>query len=166
MKVLMSANDVDRSIKRIAYEILEKNDGIKDLIVVGIKEGGVKFARKIGEHLSEIENEEVKVYEIDITNYRDDVPKKNFRKNRIVPIDNMKVVLVDDVIFTGRSIRAAMDALFDLGRPSVIQLAVLVDRGHRQIPIRADFVGKNIPTSMNENVEVFIDEENSFVEIR
>ncbi len=158
-KELLDKKDMERAVTRMAHEIIEKNKGIKTICLVGIQRGGVHIAQRLSEKLREIEGSELPVGTLDISLYRDDL---NVRKDQPVvrrtqvpcEINNKKVVLVDDVLFTGRSIRAAMDAVMDLGRPSAIQLAVLVDRGHRELPIKADYVGKNIPTSMNETVKV------------
>ncbi len=162
-KVVMDAEGIDRALTRIAYEILEKNKGVENLALVGIRTGGVFLARRIAEKISRIEGKEVPLGILDITLYRDDL-----RKNRKKPLigktdisfslDERKVVLIDDVLFTGRTVRAAMDALIDFGRPKAIQLAVLVDRGHRELPIRADFVGKNLPSSLWEDVSVNLTE--------
>lgn len=158
-KVVMDAEGIERSLTRIAYEILEENNGMRDLVVVGIREGGVCLAKRIAKKISGIEKEEVPLGILDITLYRDDVLSKD-RKPKLgktdIPfsLDNKKVVLVDDVIFTGRTIRAAMDALIDFGRPKLIQLAVLVDRGHRELPIRPNFVGSSLPSSLWEEVSV------------
>ncbi|MBI5633417.1 MAG: bifunctional pyr operon transcriptional regulator/uracil phosphoribosyltransferase PyrR [Nitrospirae bacterium] len=158
-KVLLDKKDMERAVTRMAHEIIEKNKGIKTICLVGIQRGGVHIANRLSAKLKEIEGSDLPVGTLDISLYRDDL---NVRKDQPVvrrtqvpcEINNKKVVLVDDVLFTGRSIRAAMDAVMDLGRPSAIQLAVLVDRGHRELPIKADYVGKNIPTSMNETVAV------------
>ena len=163
-KELLDKTDIDRAITRMAHEIIEKNRGITSLCLVGIQRGGVHIAKRLSNVLETIEGSKIPVGTLDITLYRDDI---NVRKEQPIvrrtqvdcDIDNKKVVLVDDVLFTGRSIRAAMDAIMDLGRPSAIQLAVLVDRGHRELPIKADFVGKNIPTSINETVKVLLEEE-------
>jgi len=163
-KELLDKKDIDRAITRMAHEIIEKNKGIKSLCLVGIQRGGVHMAKRISAKLKEIEGTEVPVGTLDIALYRDDI---NVRKEQPVvrrtsvpcEINNRKVVLVDDVLFTGRSIRAAMDAIMDFGRPLAIQLAVLVDRGHRELPIKADFVGKNIPTSTDETVTVQLTED-------
>jgi pyrimidine operon attenuation protein/uracil phosphoribosyltransferase len=163
-KELLDKKDIERSITRMAHEIIEKNKGIKSLCLVGIQRGGVHIAKRLAAKLAEIEDKKIPVGSLDIALYRDDI---NVRKDQPVvrktdmpcEINNKRVVLVDDVLYTGRSIRAAMDAIMDFGRPSVIQLAVLVDRGHRELPIKADFVGKNIPTSLNENVKVQLEEE-------
>ncbi len=162
-KVVMDAEGIDRALTRIAYEILEKNKGVENLALVGIRTGGVFLARRIAEKISRIEGKEVPLGILDITLYRDDL-RKNRKKPLIgktdIPfsLDERKVVLIDDVLFTGRTVRAAMDALIDFGRPKAIQLAVLVDRGHRELPIRADFVGKNLPSSLWEDVSVNLTE--------
>jgi pyrimidine operon attenuation protein/uracil phosphoribosyltransferase len=157
-KLLMSQEDIRRALTRIAHEILERNRGASDLVFVGMHTRGVPLARRIVERIREFEDEDLQVGALDIGLYRDDSPSQDLLSDRVtnIPfvIEDKKVVLVDDVLFTGRSIRAAMDALMDLGRPRSIQLAILVDRGHRELPIRADYVGKNVPTSMDEHVEV------------
>jgi pyrimidine operon attenuation protein/uracil phosphoribosyltransferase len=163
-KELLDKTDIDRVITRMAHEIIERNKGITSICLVGIQRGGVHIAKRLSSVLETIEGKNIPVGTLDIALYRDDI---NVRKEQPVvrrtevncDIDNKKVVLVDDVLFTGRSIRAAMDAIMDLGRPSAVQLAVLVDRGHRELPIKADFVGKNIPTSKDENVKVHLEEE-------
>ncbi len=163
-KELLNKDDVDRAITRMAHEIIEKNKGITALCLVGIQRGGVHIAKRLRSRLEAIEGRSIPVGTLDIALYRDDI---NVRKEQPIvrrteidcTIDGKKVVLVDDVLFTGRSIRAAMDAIMDMGRPSAIQLAVLVDRGHRELPIKADFVGKNIPTSKDETVSVQLEEE-------
>lgn len=167
MKILMNKNDIDRSIKRIAYEIVEKNQGTRDLIIVGIKNGGIEIAKKLKAYLKEIEGDYINTYDINISAFRDDNKKTPDENEKLsFDVNNKLVVLVDDVLFTGRTIRAALDCIFDSGRPKKIELAVLVDRGHRQIPIRADFVGKNIPTSTKETVVVKINDDDSYVEIK
>ncbi|MBN2179642.1 MAG: bifunctional pyr operon transcriptional regulator/uracil phosphoribosyltransferase PyrR [Deltaproteobacteria bacterium] len=162
-KVVMDAEGIDRSLTRIAYEILEENKGIRDLVVIGIREGGVCLAERIAKKISNIEKTDVPLGILDITLYRDDVlstAKKPKLGKTDIPfsLDNKKVVLVDDVIFTGRTIRAAMDALMDFGRPTLIQLAVLIDRGHRELPIRPNFVGNSLPSSLWEEVSVHLAE--------
>ncbi len=163
-KELINKKDVSRILSRIAHELIEKNKGTENLCLVGIHRGGVYLAKRIALKIKSIENVDIPVGSLDISLYRDDIGLRKehpiVRKTDI-PFDiaDKKVVLVDDVLFTGRSIRAAMDALMDIGRPAQIQLAVLVDRGHRELPIRADYVGKNIPTSMTENIEVQLEEE-------
>ena len=153
-----------RALVRITYEIIERNKGVEDLVLVGIKTRGVYLARRMRDRLKEVEKVDVPVGELDITPYRDD-RKNDFSQEKIpdlepmdLDITNKNVVLVDDVLYTGRTIRAAMDALIANGRPKSISLAVLVDRGHRELPIKADFVGKNIPTSLNEQVSVNVSE--------
>ncbi|MCX5853477.1 MAG: bifunctional pyr operon transcriptional regulator/uracil phosphoribosyltransferase PyrR [Deltaproteobacteria bacterium] len=169
-KIVMDAEGIDRSLARVAYEILEKNKGVDDLCLVGIRTGGVYLADRLKEKISRIEGIDVPIGILDITLYRDDLRMSN-RKTRLgktdIPfsLDNKKVVLVDDVLFTGRTIRAAMDALIDFGRPRLIQLAVLIDRGHRELPIRADFVGKNLPSSLWESVIVSLTEKNGSDEV-
>lgn len=163
-KELMNKKDIDRTLTRMAHEIIEKNKGIEKLCLVGIQRGGVHLAKRLASKINEIEKRDIPVGALDIAFYRDDL---NIRKDQPVvrktevfcEITNLKVILVDDVLFTGRSIRAAMDALMDLGRPASIQLAVLVDRGHRELPIKADYVGKNIPTALSETIEVQLKEE-------
>jgi pyrimidine operon attenuation protein/uracil phosphoribosyltransferase len=158
-KVVMDAEGIDRSLTRIAYEILEKNKGVESLVLVGIQTGGVFLAQRLGAKIAAIEGVPLPLGVLDITLYRDDLSRKR-RKPPLgktdIPfsLEGKKVVLVDDVLFTGRTIRAAMDALIDFGRPNLIQLAVLIDRGHRELPIRADFVGKNLPSSLWEAVSV------------
>ena len=169
-KVVMDAEGIDRSLTRISYEILEKNKGVEDLVIVGIQKGGVLLARRIRDKIAGIEKKDVPFGILDITLYRDDLltsAKKPRMGKTDIPfsLDGKKVVLVDDVLFTGRTIRAAMDALIDFGRPRLIQLAVLVDRGHRELPIRADFVGKNLPSSLWEEVSVNVDDDRSKDEV-
>lgn len=161
--LIMDGPEMGRALTRIAHEILERNKGTNDLALVGIRTGGVHLAQRLRKIISQIEQREVPIGELDITLYRDDLAiRKNqpvLRKTSIpFNISDVKVVLVDDVLFTGRTIRAALDGLIDLGRPAEVQLAVLVDRGHRQLPIRANYVGKNIPTSKDEIVQVFLEE--------
>jgi pyrimidine operon attenuation protein/uracil phosphoribosyltransferase len=162
-KVVMDAEGIDRALTRIAYEILEKNKGVDNLVFVGIRTGGVFLAQRLAAKISKIEGQVVRMGILDITLYRDDLrmskAKPLLGKTEIpFSLDDLKVVLVDDVLFTGRTVRAAMDALIDFGRPRLIQLAVLVDRGHRELPIRADFVGKNLPSSIWEAVSVHLTE--------
>jgi len=156
---VMSPDEVRRAVARIAHEIVEQNRGCQDLILVGMRTRGVPLAQRIAAAIREFEGEEVPVGALDIGLYRDDLPARGTRveiKPSELPEDiaDKRVVLVDDVLYTGRSIRAALDALIDYGRPQRIQLAVLVDRGHRELPIRADYVGKNLPTSRGEEVHV------------
>jgi len=158
-RVVMDSEGIERSLTRISYEILEKNKGVEDLVIIGIQKGGVVLAERICEKISRIEDAKVPMGKLDITLYRDDLSSKKPRMGKTdIPfsLDNKRVVIVDDVLFTGRTIRAAMDALIDFGRPRLIQLAVLIDRGHRELPIRADFVGKNLPSSLWEEVNVSV----------
>jgi pyrimidine operon attenuation protein/uracil phosphoribosyltransferase len=159
----MDADRIDRSIARIAYEILEKNKGVEDLALIGIRTRGVSLAQRIQQKIAQIEGINVPMGILDITLYRDDIGRKKDKprlERTDVPfsLDNKKLVLIDDVLFTGRTIRAAMDALIDFGRPKRIQLAVLIDRGHRELPIRADFIGKEFPSSLWEAVSVHLKE--------
>lgn len=169
-KVVMDADGIERSLTRIACEILEENKGIEDLVVVGIQTGGVFLAKRICEKIARSEETELPLGILDITLYRDDILTTNTKRKLGVTdisfsLDNKKVVLVDDVLFTGRTIRAAMDALMDFGRPKLIQLAVLIDRGHRELPIRADFVGRNLPSSLWEDVTVHLTETSGIDEV-
>jgi pyrimidine operon attenuation protein/uracil phosphoribosyltransferase len=160
-KVLMDGGDIARALKRIAHEIAERNRGAEKVALIGIRKRGVPLAARIAAHLQEIENQPVPAGALDVALYRDDYETKAVAPQQSsvpFPIAGKIVVLVDDVLFTGRTVRAALDALHDLGRPSAVQLAVLVDRGHRELPIRADFVGKNAPTSRAENVQVLLNE--------
>lgn len=159
--IVLDEQAIRRALTRIAHEIIERNKGIENCVIVGIKTRGIPLAKRLAERIEQIEGNAVPVGEVDITLYRDDLTKKTEDNEPLVrgsdvPVDitNQKVILVDDVLFTGRTVRAAMDAIMDIGRPSTIQLAVLVDRGHRELPIRADYVGKNIPTSSSEKIEV------------
>lgn len=156
---------MNRALTRITYEIIERNKGTENLVLVGIKTRGVYLAQRIHDRIQKLEGVDVPQGELDITLYRDDRHDASLKQDPVVnsekigiDINDKRVVLVDDVIYTGRTIRAAMDALMDQGRPSSIAVAVLVDRGHRELPIRADFVGKNIPTSMDEQVAVEVKE--------
>ncbi|WP_409292151.1 bifunctional pyr operon transcriptional regulator/uracil phosphoribosyltransferase PyrR [Peribacillus sp. SCS-37] len=156
---------IRRALTRIAHEIIEKNKGIEDCVLVGIRTRGIYIAKRLAERIQQIEGREIAVGDIDITLYRDDLTTKSENGEPLVKGSNLpleisgrKVVLVDDVLFTGRTVRAALDALIDIGRPSQIQLAVLIDRGHRELPIRADFVGKNVPTSQAEKISVKLSE--------
>jgi len=156
---ILDKETLNRSIIRIAHEILEKNKGTEGLCLIGIRNRGVFLAQRLAESIKKIENTDVPVGALDITLYRDDLTliaqQPVVHKTEIdFDISDKNVILVDDVLYTGRTIRAALDALIDFGRPKLIQLAVLVDRGHRELPVRADFVGKNIPTAKNETVEV------------
>ncbi|UCH80451.1 MAG: bifunctional pyr operon transcriptional regulator/uracil phosphoribosyltransferase PyrR [Nitrospiraceae bacterium] len=164
-KELLDSKEIKRALTRISHEVIERNKGIDDLCLVGIQRGGVLLAKRIASIVESIEDRSIDTGTLDITFYRDDFHqalKQPVVKKTDIPcsITDKTVVLVDDVLFTGRSIRAAMDALIDFGRPAQIQLAVLIDRGHRQLPIRPDYVGKNIPTSFNERIEVELEEDN------
>ncbi|OPY11098.1 MAG: Bifunctional protein pyrR [Syntrophus sp. PtaU1.Bin005] len=169
-KLVMDAAEIDRSLTRIAYEILEKNKGVTDLVLVGIRTGGVFLAERLQKKIFDIEGVKVPSCILDITMYRDDLLSAH-RKPRIMKteipfsLDKKKAILVDDVLFTGRTIRAAMDALIDFGRPQSIQLAVLIDRGHRELPIRADFVGANLPSFLWEEISVNLIEKNGRDEV-
>lgn len=158
---ILDEQAIGRALTRISHEIIERNKGIDDCILVGIKTRGAFLAKRIAEKINKIEGKEILTGELDITLYRDDLLTKHGNSEPHVHqvdiahrVENRKVILVDDVLYTGRTVRAAMDAVMDLGRPAQIQLAVLVDRGHRELPIRPDFVGKNIPTSSSEKVVV------------
>ncbi len=160
--IILDEVGVKRALTRIAHEILEKNKGVGDLVLVGIWTGGVHLARELSARLEEIEGERVPTGALDITFYRDDVKgdaghRRSEKTDIPFAVEEKKVVLVDDVLFTGRTIRAAMDALMDHGRPACIQLAVLIDCGHRELPIRPDYVGRNVPTSRRENITVNFD---------
>ncbi|MDF1535441.1 MAG: bifunctional pyr operon transcriptional regulator/uracil phosphoribosyltransferase PyrR [bacterium] len=159
---ILDSVEIDRAIKRIAFEILEKNKGPRGLVLVGIPTPGPAVARRIQKHIFNVEGVKIPSGSLDITFYRDDIDDKPkpLPKSTDMPVDisGKTVVLVDDVLYTGRTIRAAMDALMDHGRPARVQLAALVDRGHRELPIRADFVGRNIPTGKHEDVQVLLTE--------
>lgn len=164
--VILDDTGIKRALTRIAHEVLEKNKGVDDLVLVGIRTGGVHLARQLASRLEEIEGVRLPVGEVDITLYRDDIKGQSAHlpvgKTDIpFSVEGKRVVLVDDVLYTGRTIRAALDAIMDHGRPAGIQLAVLIDRGHRELPIRADFVGRNVPTSLKENIAVVFDGNNT-----
>jgi pyrimidine operon attenuation protein / uracil phosphoribosyltransferase len=165
MPVVMDADRIARTLTRIAHEIVERNKGVDDVALVGIRTRGVHIARRIAIGLRDITRHEVPTGALDITLYRDDLmrhavgPQPLVRRTEIqFSIDDKKILLVDDVLYTGRTVRAALDALIDFGRPRAIQLIVLVDRGHRELPIKADYVGKNLPTSAAESVQVRLQE--------
>jgi pyrimidine operon attenuation protein / uracil phosphoribosyltransferase len=160
--VIMSAEDIRRALTRIGHEIVERNEGVAGLVLVGIRTRGVPLAQRLASLINQFEAASVPIGELDITLYRDDVgrsrPKLPGPSSLPVHVGGRTVVLVDDVLYTGRTVRAAMDALMDYGRPRAIQLTALVDRGHRELPIRADFVGKNVPTARSESIEVRVQE--------
>lgn len=161
--VLMDEQGIFRALVRISHEIVEKNKGVEDVVLVGIRTRGVPLAERLADAIENIEGTRLPVGTLDITLYRDDLSTLSYQPivgetAMPVNIDRKTIVLVDDVLFTGRTIRAALDAIIDMGRPKAIQLAVLVDRGHRELPIRADYVGKNVPTSSKESVSVTISE--------
>jgi pyrimidine operon attenuation protein/uracil phosphoribosyltransferase len=161
-KNLLGADDIRRAVARLAHEVVERNQGVKQLVLVGLRTRGVPLAHRLRRRIVEFEGAEVPLGELDITLYRDDVHQHAPRRLRptSIPVDisDKTVILVDDVLYTGRTIRAALDALIDLGRPRAIQLVCLVDRGHRELPIRPDYVGKNVPTSRHEKVAVRLEE--------
>jgi pyrimidine operon attenuation protein / uracil phosphoribosyltransferase len=160
--VLMDEIAMRRALTRIAHEILEKNKGVANCMLIGIRTRGIFLAQRIAQLIQDIEQVPIAIGEIDVTLYRDDIASKNnvsmAGTNPSLNIRSKKIILFDDVLFTGRTVRAAMDALMDMGRPEMIQLAVLVDRGHRELPIRPDYVGKNVPTSKMEEIEVRLEE--------
>ena len=165
MPVVLDADRISRSLTRIAHEILERNRGVEELALVGIRTRGVPLARRLAHAIREINQHDVPTGALDITLYRDDLmrhavgPQPLVRRTEIpFSIDDKRILLVDDVLYTGRTIRAALDALIDFGRPKSIQLVVLIDRGHRELPIKADYVGKNLPTSSSQSVQVRLSE--------
>ena len=165
MSVVMDADRMGRTLARIAHEILERNRGVEELALVGIRTRGAPIARRLARSIREISGHDVPTGTLDITLYRDDLmrhavgPQPLVRRTEIpFSIDDRRILLVDDVLYTGRTIRAALDALIDFGRPKAIQLIVLVDRGHRELPIKADYVGKNLPTSASQSVQVHLTE--------
>lgn len=168
--VILDGQGVKRALTRIAHEILERNKGIEGVVLVGIQTGGAHLATELAQRIVEIEGGTLPVGTVDITLYRDDIKSHGGHHpvgKTDIPfsLEGKRVVLIDDVLFTGRTIRAAMDAMMDHGRPATVQLAVLVDRGHRELPIRADFVGRNVPTSRKENVAVIFDQANKPLEV-
>jgi pyrimidine operon attenuation protein / uracil phosphoribosyltransferase len=169
-RVVMDAQAIERALTRVAHEVLEHNKGTDDLTLVGIRSRGVHLAQRLQAKIRDIEGVEVPAGIIDITLYRDDLSRSRQQpevRGTQIPfdVDDKRVVLVDDVLFTGRTIRAALDALIDFGRPRDVQLVVLVDRGHRELPIRADYVGKNLPTAVNESVHVRLQESDGLDEV-
>src|SRR3989338_1258933 len=167
---ILTAEEIERALKRIAHEILENNKDMDELALVGIRTRGAHLAERLKNYIKEIANKELPLGILDITLYRDDLTaiaaQPVVHKTEIgFDINDKKIILVDDVLFTGRTIRCALDALIDYGRPKVIQLAALIDRGHRELPIRADYVGKNVPTSLEEIVQVRLKEQDSVDEV-
>ena len=163
-RVVLDDRDISRALTRIAHEILERNKGPHGLVLLGIPTRGVPLAHRIGALIAGVEGSDVPVGALDVTMYRDDLrlrPARTLAHTDIPPggLDGAVVVLVDDVLFSGRTVRAALDAINDVGRPRAVQLAALVDRGHRELPIRADFVGKNLPTSLSESVRVLVEDD-------
>jgi pyrimidine operon attenuation protein/uracil phosphoribosyltransferase len=161
-KRLLGADDIRRAVARLAHEVVERNEGVESLVLVGLRTRGIPLARRLKQRILEFEGAEVPLGELDITLYRDDVHQRAPRSlsPTSIPVDisDKTVILVDDVLYTGRTIRAALDAVIDLGRPKAIQLLCLVDRGHRELPIRPDYVGKNVPTSRHEKIAVRLEE--------
>jgi pyrimidine operon attenuation protein / uracil phosphoribosyltransferase len=162
-KVIMTEAEMRRALARIAHEIIERNGGVSDVVLVGLQTRGVPLAERLAAKLAELEGIDVPLGELDVTFYRDDLAVRDLKpivKRTDIPVDihDQRIVLVDDVLFTGRTIRAALDEVMDFGRPRNVQLAVLVDRGHRELPIRADYVGKNLPTAHDEKVRVRVAE--------
>ncbi|AKU16715.1 bifunctional pyr operon transcriptional regulator/uracil phosphoribosyltransferase PyrR [Luteipulveratus mongoliensis] len=170
-RVVLSASDISRALRRMAHEVLEHNKGATDLVVLGIPTRGVALAQRLVDALADVEGTDVPVGALDVTMYRDDLRQQPIRTAHATQIpasgiDDKVVVLVDDVLYSGRTVRAALDALGDLGRPRAVRLAVLVDRGHRELPIRADHVGKNLPTAKSERVHVRLREHDQADEVR
>ncbi len=169
-RIVMTRDDIRRTLARISHEIIEQNKSLEKLILVGIHTRGVPLAKRLAANIENFEKVKIPVGTLDISLYRDDLSTLAHqpvvkRTDIPVSVDDKSIVLVDDVLFTGRSIRAAMDALIDLGRPQSIQLAVLVDRGHRELPIRADYIGKNMPSSQHEEIQVRLEETDSVDEV-
>ena len=168
--VIMDADAMRRAIVRIAHEIIERNKGVENVVLVGIRTRGVPIAERLAVAIKEIEKVELPVGMLDITLYRDDLSTLAYNPvchgtEIDFDVDGKTVILVDDVLYTGRTIRCALDAIIDMGRPKAIQLAVLIDRGHRELPIRADFAGKNVPTSHKEAIEVYLAEQDGVDEV-
>ncbi len=163
MRELIDSNKMIRTIRRISHEIIERNNDLSNLVFLGIMKKGVPLAELIVENIEKFENIKIPMYELDITGYRDDLEVKEFTKLKL-DLTGKTVLVIDDVLFTGRTVRASMDAIIDLGRPEKIQLAVLIDRGHRELPIRADYVGSNIPTNLSEAINVnFYDNQGVYI---
>ena len=169
-KIIMTQQDIRRTLSRIAHEIVERNKSPHDLVLIGMRTRGVPLARRLATNIASFEQAKIPVGALDFSLYRDDLAQLNLKpivKSTDIPvnIDGKTIVLVDDVLYTGRSTRAAMDALIDLGRPKQIQLAVLIDRGHRELPIRPDYVGKNMPSSSDEDIQVKLEESDGVDEV-
>jgi pyrimidine operon attenuation protein/uracil phosphoribosyltransferase len=158
--IILDEKAIGRALTRISHEIIEKNKGVEEVVLIGIKTRGIPLAYRIQKNIEKIEGIKVPTYELDITNYRDDInmEEKIDIKDFNFDVRNKVVIIIDDVLYTGRTVRAALDAIVDRGRPKKVELGVLVDRGHRELPIRADFVGKNVPTSKSERVSVMLEE--------
>ncbi len=166
MKVIIDSQTIKRTVRRISYEIIEKNQNLEDIVILGIKTRGVNLAKRIVENIEAIEGVTVPNGDLDVRPYRDDVAETINTELPKLNVVNKTVILVDDVLYTGRTIRSAMDAVMDMGRASKIQLAVLVDRGHRELPVTANYVGKNIPTSKSEKVKVLFEEIDGIEEVQ
>jgi pyrimidine operon attenuation protein/uracil phosphoribosyltransferase len=169
-RVILGGADLQRALARIAHEIVERNKGVETVVLIGIRTRGVPLAKRLQAKLKELEGTLVPLGELDITMYRDDLAQRNLQRRLgrtqvPVSLSNRHVILVDDVIYTGRSVRAALDAIMDYGRPRTIQLAALIDRGHRELPIRPDYVGKNVPTALDEDVQVRLNETDGIDEV-
>jgi pyrimidine operon attenuation protein/uracil phosphoribosyltransferase len=169
-RVILTGPDLRRALARIAHEVVERNHGVAGLVLLGIQTRGVPLARRLQAKLQELEGALVPLGELDITLYRDDFSSRRLksslgRSDVPMSLSDKRVVLVDDVIYTGRSVRAALDSIMDYGRPSSVQLAVLIDRGHRELPVRADYVGKNVPTARDEAVQVHLEETDGVDEV-
>ncbi len=155
----MNKEQISRTLKRMTHEIIERNNKLEDIVLLGVKHKGVPIAERLAENFFRFADVKIPVLELDITKYRDDLKaQKNAIDQKMFHLENKNIIIVDDVLYTGRTVRAAMDAIINMGRPSKIQLAILIDRGHRELPIRADYIGKNIPTSYDEKVVVEWDE--------
>jgi len=161
-KEILDAIGMRRSLTRIAHEIIEHNKGVNDILLIGIKTRGLPLAKRLAQTIELVEGTKIDVYPLDTSQYRDDLKHRHPMKILDLPVKDKKIILVDDVLFKGRTVRAAMDAIMYCGRAKEIQLAVLVDRGHRELPIRADYIGKNIPSSLQETVKVSVTEVDGF----
>ncbi|MDI6453770.1 bifunctional pyr operon transcriptional regulator/uracil phosphoribosyltransferase PyrR [Peloplasma aerotolerans] len=164
MKEIMNSEQLSRTLKRMTHEIIERNQNLDDVVLVGIMKKGYPIAQILKDNLKRFADIDVDIYPVDIQAYRDDIKSKDQPVNQKIEVQDKNVILVDDVLFTGRSVRAAMDAINDHGRPKQIQLAIVIDRGHRELPIRADYIGKNIPTSKNERVIINMQYQTVYIE--